>query len=88
MVKKRTRSISLKEQEIRAGIFLRERRKEKNYTQNEIARMINISRSNYVRKEKGQVPFTAGEFLYLSSLIESLPVKIKHQSITQIIQKI
>ena len=46
-----------------AGEIIRNNRKRLGYTQDEIACVIDTSRPNYSKKERGEVPFTAGEFL-------------------------
>jgi transcriptional regulator with XRE-family HTH domain len=76
------------EKEIEAGRFLMEKRKSKGYTQSEIAVYLSIDRANYSRKENGEVPFTAGEFLFLNQLIDSLPLKIKKRAIQSLIPRI
>ena len=76
------------DKEISASKFLHEKRIEKGYTQLDIAKYLNIDRSHYSRKEAGSVPFTAGEFLFLNELLETLPVKIKKRAISMLIPKI
>lgn len=40
------------------------------YTQEEIARLLNISRNSYINKEKSITPFTADEMFIISKLFE------------------
>ena len=50
-----------------AGQIIKENRKRLGYIQDDIAAVIGTSHGNYVKKEQGKVPFTAGEFLTILS---------------------
>lgn len=88
MATKREIPDHVKQKDIEAGIFLRKLRKEKQYTQADIANYLNISAGNYTRKEKGQIPFTAGEFLFLNNLLKDLPPKLKRRPIHTLIPRL
>ena len=51
--------------------IIKEKRKELGWRQHEVAGWIQNERSNYCRKENGQVPFTADEFLELLAEFEA-----------------
>ncbi len=74
------------EKKIMALNDLKGKRLAKGYTEAEMAKYLGITPGTYSRKETGKTIITIGEFLYIREVLESLPVRIKKQSLEKLIQ--